>query len=159
MTLLHCRSSSQLPKTAGLCLDGSWRLLDAADRETIVPARTLWLMVGFLATACGIAGVILPLVPTTPFLLLAAVAFARSSPRLHEWLVNHPRLGPPIVDWRTHRAIGRRTKLVAVAMMAAALALSVAAGVQGSVVLLQAIVFAGVAAFVLTRPSVAGDGD
>jgi len=115
-------------------------------------ARVLWLAVGFLATGCGIAGVVLPLVPTTPFLLLAAFAFARSSPRLHDWLVNHPRLGPPIADWQAHGAISRRTKLVAAAFMIATLALSVVTGVRGEIVVVQALVLCAVAAFVLTRP-------
>lgn len=117
-------------------------------------ARVLWLAVGFLATGCGIAGVVLPLVPTTPFLLLAAFAFARSSPRLHDWLVNHPRFGPPIADWQAHGAISRRTKLVAAAAMLATLALSVATGVRGEIVVIQAFVLGAVAAFVLTRPDV-----
>lgn len=120
-------------------------------------ARVLWLAVGFLATGCGIAGVVLPLVPTTPFLLLAAFAFARSSPRLHDWLVNHPRLGPPIADWQAHRAISRRTKLVAAAAMLATLALSVATGVRGEIVVIQALVLGAVAAFVLTRPDIPDD--
>jgi uncharacterized membrane protein YbaN (DUF454 family) len=118
----------------------------------MVPTRVLWLAVGFLATGCGIAGVVLPLVPTTPFLLLAAFAFARSSPRLHDWLVNHPRFGPPIADWQAHGAISRRTKLVAAAVMIATLALSVATGVRGEIVVIQALVLGAVAAFVLTRP-------
>lgn len=79
--------------------------------------RLAWLMIGLVATACGIAGIVLPLVPTTPFLLVAAYAFARSSPTLHEWLVTHPRCGPLITDWRTHGAIGRRTKVLAVMVM------------------------------------------
>ena len=115
-------------------------------------ARALWLAVGFLATGCGIAGVVLPLVPTTPFLLLAAFAFARSSPRLHDWLVNHPRFGPPIADWQAHGAISRRTKLVAAAVMIATLALSVATGVGTEIVVVQVLVLGAVAAFIFTRP-------
>jgi len=120
----------------------------------MMPARILWLAVGFLATGCGIAGVVLPLVPTTPFLLLAAFAFARSSPRLHNWLVNHPRLGPPIADWQAHGAISRRTKLIAAGVMIATLALSVATGVRSEVIIVQALVLGGAATFVLTRPDV-----
>jgi uncharacterized membrane protein YbaN (DUF454 family) len=100
----------------------------------------------------GIAGIVLPLVPTTPFLLLAAFAFARSSPRLHDWLLAHPRLGPPINDWRTHRAISRRAKGLAVGAMAAALGLSIATGLPVWLVAVQAVVLALVAAFILTRP-------
>ena len=117
-----------------------------------MPAKTLWLTLGLLATACGIAGIVLPLVPTTPFLLLAAFAFARSSPNLHSWLVTHRRLGPPINDWRRHGTITRRTKLVAVAAMATTLALSIVVGARDWMILVQAIVLTGAAAFVLSRP-------
>lgn len=119
--------------------------------------RLLWLSLGITATGCGIAGIVLPLVPTTPFLLLAAFAFARSSPRLHDWLVNHPRLGPPIADWRAHGAISRRAKGMAMAFMLAALALSVALGVKTWVVVVQAVVLVAVATFILTRPDTPRD--
>lgn len=117
-----------------------------------MPARTLWLILGLVSTTCGIAGIVLPLVPTTPFLLLAAYAFTRSSPRLHNWLVTHPRLGPPIADWNAHGAINRRAKIVAVAVMAATVMLSAAMGLSGMVLLVQAAVLCASAAFVLTRP-------
>jgi uncharacterized protein len=125
---------------------------EAKRSRRVMPARILWLTVGFLSTACGIAGIVLPLVPTTPFLLLAAFAFARSSPRLHNWLVTHPQLGPPITDWRAHGAINRRAKIMAVAVMAATLSLSAAMGVAGQLLLVQAVVLCAAAAFVLTRP-------
>lgn len=118
-------------------------------------ARALWLTLGMLSTACGIAGIVMPLVPTTPFLLLAAFSFARSSPRLHDWLVTHPRLGPPINDWRVHRAISRRAKIVAVVAMVAMVAmvaLSFVAGVNRSVIMIQIAVLCAVATFILTRP-------
>lgn len=118
-----------------------------------MPARFAWLMIGLLSLSGGIAGVILPLVPTTPFLLVAAFAFARSSPSLHEWLVLHPRLGPPIQDWHAHGAISQRTKVAAMTAMALALALSAAAGVSMIVILIQIFVILGVAVFILTRPS------
>jgi uncharacterized membrane protein YbaN (DUF454 family) len=118
------------------------------------PERILWLTIGVLATGCGIAGLVLPLVPTTPFLLLAAFAFARSSPRLHNWLVNHPRLGPPIADWQAHGAINRPTKVLAAAVMGATWWLSFAAGVRSEILIVQAIVLGAAAAFVLTRPDV-----
>lgn len=114
--------------------------------------RTLWLISGLLSTVCGIAGVVLPLVPTTPFLLLAAYAFARSSPRLHDWLVEHPRLGPPINDWRAHGAINRPAKIASVAAMVAMVLLGVVAGISRSVIIIQVVVLCVVATFILTRP-------
>ena len=115
--------------------------------------RAVWLTVGLLALACGLAGVVLPLVPTTPFLLLAAFAFARSSERLHDWLVGHPRLGPPIADWNAHGAIQPRAKLTAALAIAATFALSAAAGFGAFVLAVQAVVLSVVLLFLLTRPS------
>jgi uncharacterized membrane protein YbaN (DUF454 family) len=117
-----------------------------------MPVRILWIILGFLSTACAIAGVLLPLVPTTPFLLLAAFAFARSSPRLHGWLVKHPHLGPPITDWYAHGAISRRAKIAAVVAMMATLSLSAAIGLSGIFLLVQAAMLCAAGAFVLTRP-------
>lgn len=118
--------------------------------------RPVWLALGLLSLAAGLAGIVLPLLPTTPFLLLAAFCFARSSPRLERWLVEHPRFGPVIKAWREHRAIPRRAKLWAVAAMAAALPLSLALGVGSTVLAIQAVVLAGAATFVLTRPEPPG---
>ena len=69
--------------------------------------RTLWLAVGLFFLGIGFLGVALPVVPTTPFLLLAAGSFAKSSPRLHGWLLAHPLFGPPIRNWEDNGAISR----------------------------------------------------
>lgn len=111
----------------------------------------LWLVLGLASTAAGIAGIVLPLVPTTPFLLLAAYSFARSSPTLHNWLVSHPTLGKPIDDWQRHRAIGRRAKITAVGLMVLAYAGSVLAGFPLWVLVVQALVIVAAGAFVLSR--------
>jgi uncharacterized membrane protein YbaN (DUF454 family) len=102
------------------------------------------------------AGIILPLVPTTPFLLLAAFAFARSSPRLNDWILAHPRLGPPINDWRAHAAISRRAKTWAVMMMAGAIGLSIITGLPHWLILAQVVTMAMAATFILTRPDSPG---
>lgn len=83
--------------------------------------RLLYLCLGFASVALGTAGVALPLLPTVPFMLLAAFFFARSSPRLEAWIVDHPRFGPHIRAWRERRAIspaGKRAALAAFALSA-----------------------------------------
>lgn len=116
--------------------------------------KLVYIAIGSIAVALGIAGVFLPLLPTTPFLLVAAWAFARSSPRLEAWLVEHPRLGPPLIAWREKRAIPARAKVVAILAMAASLAYmlwSPTIPVIGKAA--AALVLAGSATFILTRPS------
>lgn len=84
--------------------------------------RFLWVRLAFgalgtLFLLVGIIGIFMPILPTTPFLLLATACYARSSHRFYNWLMNHPALGPLIVEWRTYRSIPWRIKLVAVATM------------------------------------------
>ncbi len=118
--------------------------------------RSLWLLLGLTSTGFGIAGTVLPLVPTTPFLLLAAFAFARSSPRLHRWLLDHRHFGRLIRNWQQHRSIDRRVKVTALFLMAAMLVLTWLAGVASWILAGQALVLAGVATFILTRPDTPG---
>jgi hypothetical protein len=79
--------------------------------------RVLWLLAGACSLLTGIVGIFLPLLPTTPFVLLAAFCFSRGSLRCETWLLNHPRFGPMVRDWRANRAISLRAKQLASAMM------------------------------------------
>jgi uncharacterized membrane protein YbaN (DUF454 family) len=81
-------------------------------------ARYVALVLACFFLVLAIAGVVLPGVPTVPFLLLAAWFAARGSDRLHRWLLGHPRFGRMLADWETQKAISRRAKVVAVLMMA-----------------------------------------
>ena len=84
--------------------------------------RLLYLCLGFASVALGAAGIVLPLLPTVPFMLLAAFFFARSSPRLEAWIVEHPRFGPHVRAWREWGAIspaGKRAAFIAFAISAA----------------------------------------
>jgi uncharacterized membrane protein YbaN (DUF454 family) len=115
--------------------------------------RIFWLAIGFLTLGLAIAGAVLPLLPTTPFLLLATYAFARSSKRLHTWLLEHKVFGSLIKNWQQNGSIDRRTKLVSVAAMIAVLAISWGLGVRPLLLIIQATVLVLAAAFVLSRPS------
>jgi hypothetical protein len=115
--------------------------------------RVIWFFVGCVGLALGVAGVFLPLLPATPFLLIAAYGFARSSPRIHAWLIAHPFLGALIENWRRHGAIGRRDKALAGVAMIATFLLSLWAGVSTLYLMLQAAALAAAAAFVFSRPS------
>lgn len=87
--------------------------------------RALLVALGFAFVALGILGAFLPVLPTTPFLLLAAACFARASARFYNLLLNSRTFGPLIVEWRRHRSIPWRTKLWAIGLMATTLTVSV----------------------------------
>jgi hypothetical protein len=76
--------------------------------------RTIYLVLGLVAVAAGIIGIFLPILPTVPFMLLAAFFFARSNPAWERRILDHPNFGPPIRAWRERGAIGRRAKVAAV---------------------------------------------
>ena len=80
--------------------------------------RQLYLVSGLTCVALGIVGAVLPIMPTVPFLLLATFCFARSNPAWEQRLLAHPTYGPPLRQWREHRAISRRAKVSAIIAMA-----------------------------------------
>jgi len=87
--------------------------------------RLAFVLLGCLFVALGVAGAFLPLLPTTPFMLLAAACFARASTRFYNWLLNTRAFGPSILEWRVHRSIPYRVKLLAIGMMAITLSISI----------------------------------
>ena len=110
------------------------------------------ILIGCLSLALGALGIFVPLLPTTPFLLLAAFAFANSSDRLHQWLLDHNLFGPLIDNWRQHRAISRRAKIVSALSMIAIIVISVLMAIPTYVIVIQALVLSVTATFVLSRP-------
>ncbi|UXS02336.1 YbaN family protein [Agrobacterium tumefaciens] len=79
--------------------------------------RLLYLCLGWLMVATGIVGAFLPVLPTTPFLLLALWFFSRSSPKLERWLLTHSKFGPPLRQWKEKGAIARKAKIAAISAM------------------------------------------
>lgn len=115
--------------------------------------RPLYLLAGWIMLGLAAAGTVLPLLPTTPFLLAAVSLFCHSSPAMAARLKNHRVLGPPIRDWQAHRAISASAKRAAIASMGLGYGLTlvltrldpVPAGVLAALLV-------SVAAFILTRP-------
>ena len=116
-------------------------------------SRRLWVIAGGVALGIGIVGIVVPLLPTTPFLILAAYCFSRGSRRLHDWLLDHRTLGPPIRDWREHRSVSGKAKLSAMIAIVLIFALSAFLDVPGWALALQGIVLGAVSVFLLTRPA------
>lgn len=81
------------------------------------PVRWLLWLCGGVALLLGALGVVLPGLPTTPFVLLAAACFVRASPRAHAWLLRSRLFGPLLREWETHRSVPRRVKRVALISM------------------------------------------
>jgi uncharacterized protein len=114
--------------------------------------RAVYLTLGLIAVALGVIGIFLPVLPTVPFMLLAAFMFARSNPAWERRILEHPRFGPPIRAWRERGAIGRGGKVAAL--------LALTASAAGGFVLLEGVwrfVPLGVAlvtgSWIATRPS------
>lgn len=79
--------------------------------------KYLFIVCGLFFLLLGIIGIFLPLLPTTPFLILTALCFNKSSDKFHTWLINHRLLGPPILDWQKRRMIDTKYKLIATTMI------------------------------------------
>ena len=114
--------------------------------------RIFWACSGGLFVVIGAIGVVLPLLPTTPFLLLAAYCFARSSPRLHDWLLTHKTFGPLIKNWDEYGSIDPRAKRIAIVVILLTPLISIAVGVPWWALAAQLIVLGVATTFILTRP-------
>ena len=133
---------------------------DAAEAQggQVAPSRSaavrlLYRTLGLAMVGLAIAGVFLPLLPTTPFLLVAAWAFARSSPRLNAWLWGHPRLGPFLRGWEERRAIPRSAKLLALAGVSSGWGVLAWSGAKPVVLAVSGGFLLLVLAWVLSRPA------
>ncbi|MCV0428019.1 MAG: YbaN family protein [Roseibium sp.] len=125
--------------------------------QAVVPnaRRAFWLVLGAMALLFGAIGAVLPVLPTTPFVIVAAFAFGKSSPHLRAVLENNSVFGPIIADWRENGAIAVRYKVISIGMMAAVFGLSFALSVSMTVLIIQASCMAGAALFILSRPNAA----
>ncbi|NKQ41529.1 MAG: DUF454 domain-containing protein [Sulfurovum sp.] len=115
--------------------------------------RYIWFVFGFISIAFAILGMFLPLLPTVPFLLLAAFFFAKSSEKIHQWLLEHKIFGGMIEDWQERGAISMRSKYIATISMAVVLTVSVVFDFGIFVILVQMVVMSLVLIFIWTRPN------
>lgn len=115
--------------------------------------RYIWASLGLISVGFGLIGIVLPLVPTVPFMLLAAFFFAKSSERLHGWLLEHRVFGPAIVEWQTRGAINLRGKRLATLSICAVFTLSLVLGLRPIILVIQAVTLTTVLIFIWTRPS------
>lgn len=117
-----------------------------SGRYVMVGLAMFFLLLGFI-------GVFTPIMPTMPFVLLAAVCFARSSPRFYNWLMNHRWFGPSLRDWKTTGGIRRKNKFLAISLLGFSMTPTVVfiIPIMG-VKILMAVIGLAVAAFIATRP-------
>ncbi len=117
------------------------------------PLRVLLTASGWVSLALGIIGIFLPLLPTTPFVLLSAYCFSKSSPRLHAWLMNQPRLGPMIQNWEQQGSISQNAKVTSTVLIISCFSLTLVL-LNLSIILKGILVCIGasVLCFIWTRP-------
>jgi uncharacterized membrane protein YbaN (DUF454 family) len=115
-------------------------------------ARLLWRALALLSVLLGLIGIVLPGLPTVPFLLLAAWAGGKGWPALETWLLNHPRHGPAIRRWRERGAVPRRAKWAATGMMTLSASLLALSAAPLAVKLGTPAVMAAVAIWLWRRP-------
>lgn len=165
----------EIDKSGGLCSHQAL-LISAApvynvEYQTLGPSaatlcimntllRPVLLIIGTVSLGLGVLGMFVPILPTTPFLLLAAFCFGRSSERLHHWLIEHPRLGAYVVGFLYGGAVPRRAKRAALLTLWPGIALSIAVivwrvkdtFVATAVPLLILAIAIAVTVFIVTRP-------
>lgn len=143
------------------CSDAAVAVTAASDNAqtapppaAMAPARTrwLWLLLAYASLAMGIVAVVIPGIPTTEFILLAAWAATKSSPRLAAWLERHRLFGPMIYNWRHGRVVARRAKLSATLAMSVCLAIMVWKVPHAWIIYVSAIGMAAGAAWMWSRP-------
>lgn len=118
--------------------------------------RRLYLALGYASLFLGILGIVLPVLPTTPFVILAAWSFSRSSPALAQRLYEDPRFGPSLRLWRDERAIAPRAKVMAVSAIAASYAVTAFLLASPAAAVGLGLVMGGVALYIATRPGPRG---
>ena len=114
--------------------------------------RWAWWLLAYIALGLGVVGIVVPGLPTVPFVLLSAYAAARGSQRLHNWLLVHRQFGPMIHDWQSLGAVSRRAKWFAVTTMAACAAVMFLTAPQAWMAMLGSAIMLVVGIWLWHRP-------
>lgn len=116
--------------------------------------RFMWISVGILSFALGFIGVLLPLLPTTPFLLFSVFCFSKSSPRLHNWILNNRLFGKYIKCWEKNHSIPLKGKIFAVVMIIASTGYTALYFIPYVIVQIVFVIFAVILViYIITRPT------
>jgi uncharacterized membrane protein YbaN (DUF454 family) len=127
--------------------------MSAATRFKNKVVKALLLFVGWLSVVLGVIGIFLPVMPTTPFLLLAAACFMRSSPKFYGWLVGHPRLGKYLVYYLEGKGIPLKAKIYSIALMAISMSVTTYLVPVTAVKVLLPLVGVLVALYIVRQPT------
>lgn len=114
--------------------------------------RYIWIVIGFLCLGLGALGVFVPLLPTVVFWIIAAFAFSKSSVHLHEWMMTHPQIGPPLIDWYEKGAISNQGKKTATIAICLTVFISCLLGISMAILSIQIVVLSSVLIFIWSRP-------
>ena len=115
--------------------------------------RLIYLAIGWVCTSLGIVGAFLPVMPTTPFLIVAVWAFSRSSPRLKSWLYHHPRYGETLQNWFEYGAVSARIKFFAIITMSMSIPIVYVLTDNATIAGIQAAILLIVSVFLISRPT------
>jgi uncharacterized membrane protein YbaN (DUF454 family) len=127
---------------------------DGSSAYAGMHTRWLYLLMGLVCVVLGIIGALLPVLPTTPFMLVALWAFSRSSRRFHDWLYHHRIFGPGLRNFSEHRVVPLRVKIIAAVTMSASFCwLAFFAHVHWALLLVTGLVMASVLCYLLSCPS------
>ncbi len=116
--------------------------------------KVIWFVCAWLSFALGVFGAFVPIIPTTPFMILAAFLFSKSSPKFHAWMLSLPIAGPAVREWGDHRIVRTRAKILCATMIVISLTLIWwKAAVPVVLKIILTIILVSVCTFVITRKS------
>lgn len=127
--------------------------MSAIGRFKNKAVKALLLLVGWLSVILGVIGIFLPIMPTTPFLLLAAACFVRSSPKFYQWLVGHPRLGKYLVYYLEGKGIPLKAKIYTIALITISMSVTTYIVPVTAVKILLPLIGVLVALYIVRQPT------